>query len=125
MLVKSVSFLPGIIKSINPMHKYPHVELFACTRKMLALMFFFPNKFFNFFRNIFNTEANVINNFTFVTKKSNPMCAYVCMFINIYYIRPILYFLFSQNISRINTIKSWFILIILFYFKVCLWMQQQ
>ena len=31
MFVKSVSFLPATIKSINPMPKYPHViELFAC-----------------------------------------------------------------------------------------------
>ena len=28
---------------MNPMQKYPHIiELFACTQKMLALMFLFP-----------------------------------------------------------------------------------
>ena len=43
MLVKSVSFLPASIKLINPMQKYPHItELFACTQKMLAIMFVFP-----------------------------------------------------------------------------------
>ena len=41
MLVKSVSFLPASIKSVNPMQKYPLIELFACTRKMLALKFLF------------------------------------------------------------------------------------
>ena len=42
MLVKSVSFLPDSIKSMNPMQKYPHItELFACTRKMLVIMFLF------------------------------------------------------------------------------------
>ena len=42
MLVKSVSFLPASIKSMNLMHKYPHIsELFAFTRKMLAIMFLF------------------------------------------------------------------------------------
>ena len=42
MLVKSVSFLPASIKSINPMQKYPLIiEVFACTRKMLALKFLF------------------------------------------------------------------------------------
>ena len=42
MLVKSVSFLPVSIRSINPIQKYPHIiELFACTRKMLAIMFLF------------------------------------------------------------------------------------
>ena len=41
MLIKSVSFLPASIKSMNPMQKYPHItELFACTRKILAIMFF-------------------------------------------------------------------------------------
>ena len=41
--VKSVNFLPANIKSINPMHKYPHItESFACTRKMFAFMFLFP-----------------------------------------------------------------------------------
>ena len=43
MLVKSVSFLLASIKSMNPIQKYPHItELFACTRKMLAIMFLFP-----------------------------------------------------------------------------------
>ena len=43
MLVKSVSFLPARIKSMNPMQKYPHItELFACTQKMLDIMFLFP-----------------------------------------------------------------------------------
>ena len=43
MPVKSVSFLPAIIKSMNPMQKYPHIiELFACTPKILAFMFLFP-----------------------------------------------------------------------------------
>ena len=43
MSLKSVSFLPANIKSMNPMQKYPHItESFACTRKMLAIMFLFP-----------------------------------------------------------------------------------
>ena len=43
MFVKSVSFLPANIKLINPMQKLPHItELFACTQKMLAIMFSFP-----------------------------------------------------------------------------------
>ena len=42
MLVKSVSFLPASIKSMNPMQKYPHIiELFACARKNIAIMFLF------------------------------------------------------------------------------------
>ena len=43
MPVKSVSFLPASIKSMNPMEKYPHItESFHCSRKMLAFMFLFP-----------------------------------------------------------------------------------
>ena len=42
MLVKSVSFLPEKLKSMNLMPKHSHIiELFACTRKMLAFMFLF------------------------------------------------------------------------------------
>ena len=43
MFVKSVSFLPARIKSMNPMQKYAHItELFACTRKILDIMLLFP-----------------------------------------------------------------------------------
>ena len=43
MLVKCVSFLPAIIKSMNAMQKYSHIiKLFACTRKMLAFMLLCP-----------------------------------------------------------------------------------
>ena len=46
MLVKSDKFLPASIKSMNGMQKYPHTtELFAYTRKMLAIMFLFPTNF--------------------------------------------------------------------------------
>ena len=56
MLVKSVSFLPASVKSMNPMQKHSqNTELFDCTQKMLAIVFI-PNKLFNFFRNMFNTK---------------------------------------------------------------------
>ena len=43
MFVKSVTFLPASIKSMNPMQKQPHItETFSYTRKMLAFMFLFP-----------------------------------------------------------------------------------
>ena len=42
MLVKSVSFLPASMESMNPMQKYPHnIELFDCTQKMLAFTLLF------------------------------------------------------------------------------------
>ena len=43
MLVKSTNALTTSIKSVNPMQKYPHIiELSACSRKMIDLMFLFP-----------------------------------------------------------------------------------
>ena len=43
MFLKLVKFLAVSIKSMNPIQKYPNIaELFACTRKMLAIMFLFP-----------------------------------------------------------------------------------
>ena len=43
MFVKPVSLLPASIKSMIPMQKYPHItKSFACTQKMLAFMFLFP-----------------------------------------------------------------------------------
>ena len=43
MLVKSVSVLPASVTSMDPMQKYQHnIDLFACTRKMLAIMFLCP-----------------------------------------------------------------------------------
>ena len=69
MLVKSVSFLPESIKSMKPMQNYPYIiELFACTRKMLAFFVFIPCKAFNLFRNMFNTKTTKIKKFTFFTK---------------------------------------------------------
>ena len=42
MFVKSVRFLPASIKSMNPMQQYSRIiELFACTRQVLASMFLF------------------------------------------------------------------------------------
>ena len=69
MLVKSTKVLPATIKSMNLMKKYPHIiELYACTRKVLAFNVFIPNKLFNFFRNMLKTKTIEINYFTSVTK---------------------------------------------------------
>ena len=47
MFVKSVNFLPVSIKLMNTMQKCPHItKLFACTQKMLAIMFLFPTNSF-------------------------------------------------------------------------------
>ena len=44
MLVNSTKVLPASIKSMNPTQKYPHIKLFGCTRKILALIDFIPVK---------------------------------------------------------------------------------
>ena len=47
MFVKSVNFLPVSIKLMNTMQKYSHItRLFACTQKMLSIMFLFPTNSF-------------------------------------------------------------------------------
>ena len=67
MLVKPLSFLPAIIKSMNPMQKYPHItESFACTRKMFDMIFLCPIKPLTW--NMFNTKTIEISNFISVTK---------------------------------------------------------
>ena len=87
---------------MNPMQKYPHItESFACTRKMLAFMFFLPT---NSLISSVQHKTIEINNFISVTKQSNPICAYICIFVKVYYVRPFLYF-FKQIISWKNTIK--------------------
>ena len=44
MFLKSVSFLPASIKSINPMQKYPHItELFVLEKCLL--LFLFPTNY--------------------------------------------------------------------------------
>ena len=117
MLIKSVSFLPASIKSMNPMQKYPHItELFACMRKMLAIMFLFP-------------ANSLISSGTCSTPKLSKQTislllqnnqSNVCLHMHIH--KGLLHMshplFFRQIVSRINTIKSRFILIILLYLKI-------
>ena len=38
-----INFLPGKIKSINPIEKHPYIiESFSCNQKIFAFMFLFP-----------------------------------------------------------------------------------
>ena len=82
-----------------------HYWIFCLYSKNVSFYVFVPDKFFNFFRKVFNTITIKINNFTSFTKQSNPVCTYVCVFIKVYYLCPMLYF-FRQIISRIHTIES-------------------
>ena len=97
--VYSVKVFPLSIKSRKPIQKYLHIiELYA-----------------NFFQNMFYSETIKISKIIILHIQSNPMSSNIRVLIKIYYISPILYF--WQIISRINTIKSWFILLFL-YFKI-------
>ena len=81
MLVKSVNFLPASIKSMNPMQKYPHIiELFVCTRKMLAIMFLLPTSFL-ISSGTYSTPnyRNKQFHFCYKTKQSN-----VCLHLHIH-----------------------------------------
>ena len=110
--VNSVKVFLLNIKSINPIQKYQHtIESYACILKMLVFMFFIPDKFFNFFRNMFHSKTIKISNIIITYPQSNPMSSNIRVLVKIYYISPILYFWLI--ISSINTIKSRFILIFL------------
>ena len=106
-------------------------QIFACKHKTNAKV---PTHYWNVFlysKNVsfyvfietlfmLNTKTIEINNFISFTKKSK---AIQCVCTSAYSSRFITYapsfIFFRQIISRINTIKSWFILVILFYFKIC------
>ena len=97
-----------------------HYCIVCLYSKNVSFDVFIPEKFFNFFRNILCTKTIKVNNFTPVTKQSNSMCTYVCIFIKIYYVNPILFLgLIIQIISWIDTIKPIFHSIIPFYLKIC------
>ena len=70
-----------------------HYWIVCLYSKNVSFYVFIPDKIFNFFSNMFSTKIIKTNNFTSVTKQSNPMCAYVRIFIKIYYVSPIPYFL--------------------------------
>ena len=112
--VYSVKVLPLNLKSINSIKKYPHItESHACTLKMFVLMFLFlVNALISF--GICNLKRIKISNIVIIIHmESNWMSSNIRILIKIYYICPILYF--RQIISRINTIKSWFIFIFLYF----------
>ena len=80
-------------KIIESNAKVPtHYWIVCLYSKNVSFDVFMSNKFFNLFRNMFNTKTIEINNFTFVTKQSNPVRTNICIFIKVYYVCPILYF---------------------------------
>ena len=64
---------------------------------------------------MFYTKRIEISNIIIMNIQSNPMSSNIRVLIKVYNISPIFYF--SEIISRINPIKSWFILIIFFLFQ--------
>ena len=59
-LVQSIKLLPANIKSINPKQKRPHIHYWIVWlySKYGSFYVFMLNKFFNFFRNMFNFKSN-------------------------------------------------------------------
>ena len=59
--------------------------------KYVCFCVFMSNKSFDFFRNMLNTKTIKVNNFIIFYIQTNPMCAYICIFIKVYYICSIFY----------------------------------
>ena len=68
--------------------------------KNVSYYVFILDKFFNLFRNMFSTKTIEINNFTSVRNSNNPMCAYICIVIKVYYVCPILYILGRLSLEK-------------------------
>ena len=83
-----------------------HYWIICLYLKHVSYYVFIPDKFFNLFRNMFNTKTIEINNFTSVTKWSNLARTNVWILIKVYHISPILvlikllYFKFCQRMRR-------------------------
>ena len=118
-LVQSIKVLPAIMKSMNPLQKYPLIiESFPCILNIFVFYVFVSNKFLSLFWNMFNSKNFKISNFNIFCIQSNLMCTSICIFIKIYCICSIFYS-FGKVISRVSTIKSRLILIIFLYSKIC------
>ena len=123
-LVNSLKVFSASIKSINPIQKYPHViESHACILKIFVFTFlFYEAEDERRLINLLSLSQYVypktikISNITIMNIQSNPVGSSIRVSIKTYYISPILYF--GDIISRINPIKSRFILIKFLYFKV-------
>ena len=94
-----------------------HYWIVCLYSKNVNYYVFTPDKFFYFFRNLFNIKTIEITILLLLQKKAIqcvPTCAYSSRFITY---APSFYF-FRQIIFWKNSIKSKFILITLLYFKV-------
>ena len=113
-LVKFVTLLPLSIKSINPILKCPHNESYACILKIFVCMFLLSVNFSISFGTCSTPKLS-----KYVTLLFNAYKAVQWVPVSKYSSRFTTYSpFFRQIISRINTIKSRFILIILLYFKI-------
>ena len=87
-----------------------HYWIICLYSKNICFYVFITNKCSNLFWNMFYSERIKISKIIILLKQCNPMGSNIRVLIKIYYTCPILYFLWI--ISRVNTIKSRFILII-------------
>ena len=94
-----------------------HYGIICLYSKNICYNYRFINKYFNFFWNMFNSKTIKTSNIIIQCMQSNPMSSNIRIRIKIYYICPVLYFIW-YIICRINIIKPRFILIILLYFQI-------
>ena len=98
------------------MQKYPHIiELFSCTRKILAFMFLFLiNSLIS--SGIYSTPklSKWTMSFFYKIKQSN-VCLHLHFHQDLLYMPHPLLFLAKLFLEK----KSWFIFIIFLYFKIC------
>ena len=83
--------------------------------KNISFYVFISDKFFNFFRNIFNTKTIKINNVIFCKIKQSNVCLHLHFHQDLLYMPHPLLFLAKLFLKK----KSWFIFIIFLYFKIC------
>ena len=96
--------------------KVPTHSIACLYSKDISFYVFISDKFFNFFRKLFNAKTIEMNNFFYKIKQPN---AYLRLHIHQgYYISPILY-IYRQFVSRINPIKFKRISIIFLNVKIC------
>ena len=70
-----------------------HYWIVSLYSKYVCFYVFMLSNFLNLFGNMLNSKTVKVNNFSFSTKESNPMCTSISMFINVFYINSILFFI--------------------------------
>ena len=112
--VNSVKVFTASIKPTNPIQKYALIiESYACILKIFVVMFLLSINVFISLGILLQNYENKEHRYDEHTNESNEF-QYQSIHQDLFLTHPY----FSENISRINTVKSRLILIIFLYFKV-------